>query len=381
MAIGQIVLPETYEEFMRTHDPISAAQDWKTVVKRLDDILGFQVYQNDQVIQLLHKIVPGVLTYPEMQAAQGIPLYTVRKYSLATARTDEELQISGDLLAAWTDGTLIGCSVNIDSATADDIPLDKFNPITYPTGWEKIYLTTAAQTGKTLFLFFGRAAGAATHPETTTSAGREALYIVRSDKDDNFTGALGQYAKEDENLTGMITNKARITGLTLLSDQQLKFKVLFWSKDTFDDNNLDLDTFLGEVDVDLTVYGWQVNGIGPWRMSIENLAIGYRDDDSTNELHISVMNMSGTGKKVFVSGLGDVDDDGEITSADATMIANYVVGNITLTADQLLRADVTGDGAVTGADAMAIEQYVAGTRGNFPASAGVVVELTYSPRT
>ena len=308
MAIDQVTLPETYEEFLRVRAPLSAAENWKTVVATIDEILGFQVYQNDQIITLLQKLVPGtapyVTTFPEIQSGLGVPLYTVRTLPLDTARTDEEVSISGDLLAAWTDGTLIGCSINIDSATADDIPLDKVNSINYPKGWEKLYLTTTAQTGKTLYVFIGRAAGAVSAtPEPTTSAGREVFYTIRSDKDTHFTGALGQYAKEDENLSGMITNRARITGLTLIADQQLKLKVLIWSKDTFDNaTNLDLDTLVTEIDMDLTVYGWQIDGSGPWRMDMRNIALDIFDDDNTNELHISLMNMSGTGKTAGSSG-------------------------------------------------------------------------------
>lgn len=304
--IGQVTLPETYEEFLRTRALISAKEDWKTVVRAIDERLDFLNYQLDKLIQLWQRFTPGtaqyVPTYPEAQAELGVPLYNIKEFLLNTARSDEEIDISGDTFAAWSDGTLIGCSINIDSATVDDIPLDKFNPFSYPKGWKKLYLTTTAQTGKKLFLFIGRAAGAQTYPEITTSAERETFYTIRSGKDSAFTGALGQYAKEDENLTGMITNKARITGLTLQSDQQLKFKVLFWSKDTFDDSNLDLDTLIGEVDVDLTVYGWQIDGTGTWYMDMRDLLIDYMDEDNTNELHISLMNMSGTGKVAGANG-------------------------------------------------------------------------------
>jgi len=254
----------------------------------------------DTQVELIAQRMVVALTKPPIPP--GLPFYNVREFLLDTARTDEEVQISGDLLVAWTDGTLIGCKVKLEQGTEDAIPLDKFNPVTYPRGWSKFYLTTTAQSGKILYLFVGRAAGAETSPELTTSAGREVFYTIRSDKDTHFTGALGQYAKEDENLSGMITNKAHITGITLVSDQQLWFKVLIWSKDTFDDTNLDLDTLLAEVDIKLDIYGWQVDGSGPWRLDMRNLALDVFDDDNTNELHISLMNMSGTGKVAGASG-------------------------------------------------------------------------------
>ena len=66
------------------------------------------------------------------------------------------------------------------------------------------------------------------------------------------------------------------------------------------------------------------------------------------------------------SPMGDVDGDGWVTKNDADMIADYVVGKITLTREQLLRADVDGDGTVTIKDGMMIAQFVAGNRTTFP---------------
>lgn len=63
---------------------------------------------------------------------------------------------------------------------------------------------------------------------------------------------------------------------------------------------------------------------------------------------------------------GDVDGDGYVTAADAQLVADYVIGLIELTADQLHRADVNGDGQVNGVDALAISQYVEGVIDTFP---------------
>ena len=64
--------------------------------------------------------------------------------------------------------------------------------------------------------------------------------------------------------------------------------------------------------------------------------------------------------------IGDIDDDGLVTDNDAQLVADYVVGSITLTEEQLRRADVNGDGMVTGGDAMYISQYVEGLIDTFP---------------
>ncbi len=56
--------------------------------------------------------------------------------------------------------------------------------------------------------------------------------------------------------------------------------------------------------------------------------------------------------------LGDVDLDGEISIIDATMIQNYLVGNVILTPEQYERCDFDEDGEVSIMDALAIQMYL-----------------------
>lgn len=65
-------------------------------------------------------------------------------------------------------------------------------------------------------------------------------------------------------------------------------------------------------------------------------------------------------------GLGDVDGDGLVTHNDAVMIAQSLVGLVTLTDEQKRRADVNGDGEVTIADSIMIEKLVTGQIDRFP---------------
>lgn len=57
--------------------------------------------------------------------------------------------------------------------------------------------------------------------------------------------------------------------------------------------------------------------------------------------------------------LGDVDDDGFVTTNDARLVLEAHAGLRTLTPDQLLRADVNRDGRVDSIDALLIEQVAA----------------------
>lgn len=127
---------------------------------------------------------------------------------------------------------------------------------------------------------------------------------LRSDKDTHFTGAIVQNAKEDENLTGLVSNKIRVTGVSIQADQNLKFKVLFWTKDTFDDIDLDEDTYCGEVELDLNLEGFRISGAGQYYLDMRGLDIDYEDHDASHELHISLLNLSVTSKDA--GGVGEV---------------------------------------------------------------------------
>ena len=64
---------------------------------------------------------------------------------------------------------------------------------------------------------------------------------------------------------------------------------------------------------------------------------------------------------------GDVDGDGMVSYADHVMAATkFVAGLITLTQDQILRADVNGDRMVDLADVLLIGRYVFGLEDTFP---------------
>ena len=63
---------------------------------------------------------------------------------------------------------------------------------------------------------------------------------------------------------------------------------------------------------------------------------------------------------------GDVNGDGKITSYDASLILQYVVGNIGENALDINAADVDGNGKITSYDASLILQFVVGNISEFP---------------
>lgn len=67
---------------------------------------------------------------------------------------------------------------------------------------------------------------------------------------------------------------------------------------------------------------------------------------------------------------GDINNDTEITAADALMALQCAVDKITLTDDQLLAADIDGTEGVTAADALLILQYAVNKITSFPVQNG-----------
>ena len=81
------------------------------------------------------------------------------------------------------------------------------------------------------------------------------LATIRSDKDIHFTGSLAKNASEEENLTGLISNKIKITGVAVHSKQSLHFQLQFFSKSNFTSSDLDEDFFVGAVELEIPKYG------------------------------------------------------------------------------------------------------------------------------
>lgn len=62
--------------------------------------------------------------------------------------------------------------------------------------------------------------------------------------------------------------------------------------------------------------------------------------------------------------LGDADDDGVITGADAVKMARHIVGYELLTGKRLKAADIDGDGKITSADCVKMARYLVGLIGS-----------------
>ena len=130
-------------------------------------------------------------------------------------------------------------------------------------------------------------------------------YRIRTDKDVEFTGAIAQNAAENENIVvgwADANLNLTLTGITVVSDQNLAWELDFWNSDAFgSSSNMDLDGWIG-------FWGWlatdgaQIAGTGNYRYYIDGLEIPLYDADGTGELHVSLVNRSATSKNAGASG-------------------------------------------------------------------------------
>jgi len=92
---------------------------------------------------------------------------------------------------------------------------------------------------------------------------------------------------------------------------------------------------------------------------------------SINEDDYFYTDFSGyTGIDIFTQSLGDVSLNGEISSYDASLILQYLVGNTGLSTIQLWNGDVSGLEGTTAYDASLIQQYMVELIDIFPADTG-----------
>ncbi len=75
---------------------------------------------------------------------------------------------------------------------------------------------------------------------------------------------------------------------------------------------------------------------------------------------VAVMSVSADSRKLTRRLYGDVNGDGVISKADATMIQQYIVELVELDNIQKIAADVTGDGDITVDDATEIQMLLVG---------------------
>lgn len=132
---------------------------------------------------------------------------------------------------------------------------------------------------------------------------------IRSAKGTHFTGAIVQNAFEEEHIPTNLGSSAKrmaIMQVSIQSDQQLSYELWCYGKDSCANADLDLDTTICMIPLDLTANGFQFGGAGQWyyTYTLAVPVIIWDDDSPTTppELHVRLVNKSAAAKDAGAAG-------------------------------------------------------------------------------
>ena len=120
-------------------------------------------------------------------------------------------------------------------------------------------------------------------------------YTLASDPAVDFIGALILNASANANLIGLTDNTVTITGVTIVSKQNLHYELQLFKKDTFG-----VADFAASIDADVKAFGKLVGAF--YVLDITKEEDLYIDLDSSQELHVSLVNRDPVAKIAGVPG-------------------------------------------------------------------------------
>lgn len=250
------------------------------------------------------QIMTPIRVNREQLQAQKPLIYKIITLDMATVRNLEEFLETADQILIINRGASVACQIRLNEDVYPPIDLRDMRELN-GLFW-RFYITNAAGVGSIdLILFKGGAfTGVPLSGEEVGGAGGIAppVYTLRTTSTVEFTGAIVTNATEEENIAGLVANKVRITGVAIMSDQQLDYRLIFFGSDTFANADPDVDRFVNEVELDLPSYGFQIAGAGLWYMAVNGLEIDFQDADNTSELHVALQNLSAAAKIAGVGG-------------------------------------------------------------------------------
>ena len=127
-------------------------------------------------------------------------------------------------------------------------------------------------------------------------------FRVESRRNDHFTDEINQFEVGEEDLS-LTDNRILIQNMTIMSKQQLNYRVwLFGTKEFYatDEDRIKVVDF---IDFDLTTYGKQYKDTGLWILTITDLNLLYNDLDQRTKLHVAIENLSAAPKLAIDSTL------------------------------------------------------------------------------
>jgi len=125
-------------------------------------------------------------------------------------------------------------------------------------------------------------------------------WLLRSDKDVHYTTLLAQNAIDLENIGALPTPAVIITRVTVWSDQNLDWDIMFFRNATSQPNaDIDLDAMVDWISF-AVADGVQVAGTGPYRYSVSGITLRYQPDDG--DAHVALINRNAVDKNAGATG-------------------------------------------------------------------------------
>lgn len=243
-----------------------------------------------------------------LQAAKPL-IYKVITLDMATARSlalgNWEFPYPADQIIIINRGASVACQIRINEDIYEPLDLRDFKELRGLI-W-RFFITNAAGVGSIDLVLMkgGHIIGVPLSGEEVgggAGGGVPPVYTLRTTSTVEFIAAILTNATDEANIAGLVANKVRITGVSILSDQQLDYRLIFFGGDTFANADPDVDAFRNEVELNLPGFGFQIGGAGLWYMSVNGLEMDYQDNDGTSELHAALQNLSAAAKIAGVGG-------------------------------------------------------------------------------
>jgi len=130
----------------------------------------------------------------------------------------------------------------------------------------------------------------------------EKILTVRTVSTQHFIGAIVENDIEYAVLTGLLGNNITILGVNGQSMQNLEYLLYFFGDSSYDNSNIDIDSYKSDVLMDFSDELWahQINSTGQWRLDLSGLAIPINTSDYT--LYMGLQNLSPTAKNAGSAG-------------------------------------------------------------------------------
>ncbi len=243
-----------------------------------------------------------------LQALKPI-IYRTFTLDMATARSlalrNWEFLEPFDQLVIINKGASVACQIRLNEPEFEPMDLRDLKELRGQI--YRFFITNIAGVGSIDLILFrgGHVIGVPLSGEEVgggAGGGVPPVYTLRTTSTVEFIAAILTNATDEANIAGLVANKVRLTGVSILSAQQLDYRLIFFSGAAFANADPDVDTFRNEVELDLPSFGFQIAGAGLWYMAVNGLDLDFQDNDGTNTLHVALQNLSAAAKIAGVGG-------------------------------------------------------------------------------